>query len=82
MDLQKDEAWYVLFVSANHEAKVKAILEKQIGDKCKVIIPTRELRERKDRHWHNIKRKLFPGYVFIKTIMDIEFYYELKKYQT
>lgn len=78
MHLQEDELWYVLFVSTSQEEKVKSIIEKQIGDRCKVIVPTRELRERKNGKWYNIKRKLFPGYVFIKTIMDTEFYYELK----
>ena len=79
MYLQKDESWYVLFVNTNQEEKVKRILEKEIGDEYKFITPTRELRERKNGKWYKIKRKLFPGYVLIKGIMNIEFYYKLKK---
>ena len=79
MDLQKDEAWYVLFINANQEEKVKKVLEKEMEGECQVIIPTRELRERKNGRWYNVKRKLLPGYVLIKTIMDIEVYYKLKE---
>lgn len=79
MELQKDECWYVLFVNNNQEEKVKKILEKEIGDEYKFIVPTRELRERKNGKWYNVKRKLFPGYVLIKGIMNIEFYYKLYK---
>ncbi|MBU3159847.1 antiterminator LoaP [Clostridium frigoris] len=79
MHLKKQEAWYVLFVNTNQEEKVKKILEKEVGDEYKFIVPTRELRERKNGKWHNVKRKLFPGYVLIKGIMNIETYYKLKK---
>jgi transcriptional antiterminator NusG len=75
---KKDEAWYVLFVNTNQEEKVKGILEKEIGDKYKFIIPTRELKERKNGKWHYVRRKLFPGYIFIKTSMNIDMYYKLK----
>lgn len=76
---QKDEAWYVLFTNTNQEEKVKKILEKEMKDECQAIIPTRELKERKNGKWYNIKRKLFPGYVLIKTIMNTEIYYKLKR---
>lgn len=79
MYFQKDEAWYVLFVNTNQEEKVKKILEKEMEDKYKFIVPTRELRERKNGKWNNVKRKLFPGYIFIKANMNIEVYYKLKK---
>ncbi|BCZ47109.1 transcription termination/antitermination protein NusG [Clostridium gelidum] len=79
MHFQKDEAWYVLFVNTNQEEKVRKILEKEMGDKYKFIIPTRELRERKNGKWHNVKRKLFPGYVLIKAMMNAEIYYKIKR---
>ncbi|AGF56339.1 transcriptional antiterminator NusG [Clostridium saccharoperbutylacetonicum] len=78
MYFKKNEAWYVLFVNTNQEEKVKGILEKEIGDKYKFIIPTRELKERKNGKWHYVRRKLFPGYIFIKTSMNIDMYYKLK----
>lgn len=78
MYFQKQEAWFVLFVNANQEEKVKKILEKQIGDDYKFIVPTRELRERKDGKWYNVKRKLFPGYVLAKGIINMEVYYKMR----
>jgi len=79
LNQQEEEAWYVLFVCSNQEEKVKKILESEVGDAYKFIVPTRELRERKDGKWNTIKRKLFPGYVLIKGIMNIDVYYKLKK---
>jgi len=79
LNLQESEAWYVLFVKATQEEKVKKMLEKEVGEEYQFIVPTRELRERKDGKWHSVKRKLFPGYVLIKGIMNIEVYYKLKK---
>ncbi|MBU3127154.1 transcription termination/antitermination NusG family protein [Clostridium tagluense] len=79
MNLGKQEAWYVLFGSSNQEEKVKKILEKEAFGECKFIVPTRELRERKDGKWHTVKRKLFPGHVLIKGIINIEIYYKFKK---
>lgn len=78
MYLEKNEAWYVLFTNTNQEEKVKRILEKEMKDECQAIIPTRELRERKNGKWYKVKRKLFPGYVLIKTIMNTEIYYKFK----
>jgi transcriptional antiterminator NusG len=79
LNLQEKECWYVLFVNTNQEEKVKTILEKEVGDDYKFIVPTRELRERKNGKWHSVKRKLFPGYVLIKGIMNIDVYYKLKR---
>lgn len=79
MYFQKQESWFVLFVNANQEEKVKKILEKEIGDEYKFIVPTRELRERKNGKWYNVKRKLFPGYVLTKCIMNIEVYYKFRE---
>ena len=79
MHLHEQECWYVLFVNTNQEEKVKRILEKEVGNQYQFIVPTRELRERKDGKWHNVKRRLFPGYVLVKGIMSIETYYKFKR---
>lgn len=79
MYFQKHKAWYVLFVNMNQEEKVKKILEKEMREEFRFIVPTREVRERKNGKWHNVKRKLFPGYVLINAIMNIEVYYKLKR---
>jgi transcriptional antiterminator NusG len=79
LHLHEQECWYVLFVCTNQEEKVKTFLEKEVGNQYQFIVPTRELRERKDGKWHSVKRRLFPGYVLIKGIMSIETYYKFKR---
>lgn len=76
---KNDEAWYVLFVNTNQEENVKKVLEREMGDEYKFIVPTRELRERKNGKWHKVNRKLFPGYILIKAMMNAEVYYKIKK---
>jgi transcriptional antiterminator NusG len=78
LHLHEEECWYVLFVNTNQEEKVKRILEKEVVNQYQFIVPTRELRERKDGKWHSVKRRLFPGYVLVKGIMSIETYYKFK----
>ena len=79
MHFQKHDAWYALFVNNNQEEKVKAILEKKMGEGYLFIVPTRELRERKSGKWQVIRRKLCPGYILMKANMNIDVYYKLKK---
>lgn len=68
-----------IIVNANQEEKVKRILEKEVGDEYEFIVPTKEFSERKNGKWHIVKRKLFPGYVLIKGIINIEVYYKFKE---
>lgn len=79
MKLQHKDFWYVLFVKTNQEEKAKKILEKELGNEFKAIVTTRELKERKEGKWRNIKRKLFPGYVLLKGNIDIDTYYKIKE---
>lgn len=71
--------WYALFVGSGQEEKTKKILENIFEDKIKIIIPQRELRERKDGKWSIVSRKLFPGYLLMKGNIDVETYYNIKK---
>ncbi|WP_105618944.1 antiterminator LoaP [Vallitalea okinawensis] len=72
------KAWYALFVLGGQEEKVKKSLDAEYGNEMEVIIPTRQLRERKAGQWYQVKRKLFPGYVLIKSKMTVETYYQIK----
>ncbi|TCK93129.1 transcriptional antiterminator NusG [Natranaerovirga hydrolytica] len=74
----KKEKWYALFVESNKEKKVKQLLEKTMAQDYKIIIPTRELKERKNGKWYHKKRKLFPGYVLIKGYIDTQAYHDIK----
>jgi len=73
------KSWHALFVLTGHEEKVKKALEKTFNDEMKVIVPKRELRERKAGKWHKAKRTLFPGYVLIKGKITLETYYRIEK---
>ncbi len=43
------------------------------------IVPKRLLQERKQGQFYDVCRTMFPGYVFVHTVMNKETYYELKK---
>ncbi|HBH13273.1 MAG: Transcription termination/antitermination protein nusG [Clostridiales bacterium 38_11] len=70
--------WYALYVLTGQEDKVRKILELAFGDQLKVIVPKRELKERKAGTWRIVKKNLFPGYVFLKGIISTETYYSIK----
>lgn len=72
------QEWYALFVVTGEEDNVKERLQYKFNDKFRVVVPKRELRERKDGKWETIVRTLFPGYVLINGSVDIGDYYEMK----
>lgn len=76
--MEERENWYAIYTVGNQEEKVKKILENLLGDKIRVIIPKRQLRERKDGLWHMVEKKLFPNYVLVKGDIDTKTYYEIK----
>ena len=82
-DRAKDANWYVVHTYSGHENKVKANLEKMVenrgmkDDIFEVAVPTEEYVETKaGKSKGKIKeRKLFPGYVLIKMIINDESWY-------
>lgn len=76
--------WYVVYTYSGYENKVKVTLEKTvenrgIQDKIQeVIIPMEEEIEIKDGKQKTSIKKVFPGYVLIKMIMDDETWYIVK----
>jgi len=77
----KKAKWYVVHTYSGHENKVKANIEKMvenrgmIDDIFEVAVPTEEYVETKDGKKKVKERKLFPGYVIIKMIInDISWY--------
>ena len=72
------ENWYALFVATGQEDKVKERLVYRFGDKIKILVPKRKLRERRGGTWVHIVRVLFPGYVLINGNIGVEEYYRLK----
>lgn len=80
--------WYVVHTYSGHENKVKVNIEKLalnrgMQDKIlDVVVPTEEVVEVKDNGQRKVKtRKLYPGYVIIKMIVDTDSWYLVRNTQ-
>ena len=79
----KNAEWYVVHTYSGHENKVKANLEKMVenrgmkDDIFEVAVPTEEYIETKPGKTKGKlkERKLFPGYVLIKMIINDDSWY-------
>ena len=77
----KEAKWYVVHTYSGHENKVKANLEKlvenrgNIDDIFEVAVPTEEYVDNKGGKKKVKERKLFPGYVLVKMIVNDESWY-------
>ncbi|MDO4383652.1 MAG: transcription termination/antitermination protein NusG [Eubacteriales bacterium] len=74
--------WYVVHTYSGYENKVKGNIEKMVEYRGmqdlieEVIIPTEEVVEVKSNGQRKVKtRKLFPGYVVIKMVVNNETWY-------
>ncbi|WP_058485980.1 transcription termination/antitermination protein NusG [Defluviitalea phaphyphila] len=77
-----DEAkWYVVHTYSGYENKVKANIEKVIGNRNmheliqEVVVPIQETVEIKNGKKRMVQRKVFPGYVLVKMIMTDDTWY-------
>ena len=76
--------WYVVYTYSGYENKVKATLEKIVENKGlqdkiqEIIIPMEEEIEIKDGKQKTSIKKVFPGYVLVKMIMEDETWYTVK----
>ena len=71
--------WHALFVVTGQEEVIKKALEDAFGDEVKLVVPKREIRERKAGKWRLVKRNLFPGYILLKGSITVEAYNRIKK---
>jgi transcription termination/antitermination protein NusG len=73
--------WYVVHTQSGYEKKVTANLEARIQsmnmeDKIfEIVIPTEEVDEFKNGKKQTVERKVFPGYLLVRCIMDDESWY-------
>lgn len=76
--------WYVVYTYSGYENKVKVTLEKLVENRGmqdkiqEIIIPMEEEIEIKDGKQKTSIKKVFPGYVLIKMIMNDETWYIVK----
>lgn len=84
-EIKKDLSnWYVVYTYSGYENKVKATLEKIVENRglqekiLEIIIPMEEEIEIKDGKQKTSIKKVFPGYVLVKMIMEDETWYAVK----
>jgi transcriptional antiterminator NusG len=76
--------WYVAHTYSGYENKVKANIEKLVENRdmqeaiVDIKIPMEEVVEVKDGVKKNVLRKKYPGYVFVKMIMNDETWYIIR----
>jgi transcription termination/antitermination protein NusG len=88
-DVAEDEQplaeWYIMQCYTQQEYKVQAAIERLIDEKnfekkiLRVLIPEEETIEIKNNKRKERVSKIFPGYVFVKMLIDDEIYYELRR---
>ncbi len=81
MERAKRAKWYVVHTYSGYENKVKANIEKMvenrgmIDDIFEVVVPTEEYVDNRGGKKKVKERKLFPGYVLVKMIVnDVSWY--------
>jgi transcriptional antiterminator NusG len=73
--------WYVIQTYSGYENTVKATIEKTIENRqlqdviCEAQIPMETVTELTDNGPKTYERKLFPGYVLVKMVMNSETWY-------
>ncbi|MCL2593279.1 MAG: transcription termination/antitermination protein NusG [Defluviitaleaceae bacterium] len=73
--------WYVVHTYSGYENKVKANIEKIVETRNlhheieEVIVPMHDVVEVKNGQKKNVTRKVFPGYVLLKMVMNDETWY-------
>jgi transcriptional antiterminator NusG len=76
--------WYAVHTYSGYENKVATSIEnavenRRLGDLiCEVRVPTETVTEIKDSKKREVERKLFPGYVLIKMVMNDETWYVVR----
>lgn len=84
MSENKDIRWYVVHTYSGYENKVKADLEKtvenrQLSDRIvEIKVPMEETIEIKNGKKKVVQRKVFPGYVLVKMLVDDETWYVVR----
>ena len=76
--------WYVIHTYSGYENKVKVNLEKAIQNRgfedviLEVKVPMEETIEVKNGKKKHVQKKMYPGYVMVKMILDDETWYVVR----
>jgi len=76
--------WYVIHTYSGYENKVKANIEKTVGNRhledeiLDVRVPMEDVQETKNGVTRMVQRKMFPGYVLVNMVMNDETRYVVR----
>ena len=76
--------WYVVHTYAGYENKVKANLASRISSMAMedkifdVVVPTEEVMELKQGKKQLVQRKVFPGYILVRMLLDDDSWYVVR----
>ena len=76
--------WYVLHTYSGYENKDKNSLEKVVESNglqdsiLQIVIPVEESVEKNGDKIKKVSRKIYPGYVFVKMVMNDEMWYRVR----
>ncbi len=82
--MQEEAKWYIVHTYSGYENKVKANIEKSVENRgiehliLNVEVPLEDVVEEKNGSEQIVKRKVFPGYVMIRMIMNDESWYVVR----
>ncbi|MCD7807569.1 MAG: transcription termination/antitermination protein NusG [Lachnospiraceae bacterium] len=81
---ETEAKWYVVHTYSGYENKVKDGIESTIANRnlsdeiCEVMIPMEQAEEIKDGVTRHVERKMFPGYVLVKMIMNDDTWFVIR----
>ena len=76
--------WYVVHTNSGYENKVKATIEKYVDNRhledliLEISIPMETVTEITDNGPKDVERKVFPGYVLVKMVMNDETWHVIR----
>ena len=82
--MSEEAKWYIIHTYSGYENKVKANIEKSVENRgienliFDVQVPLEDVIEEKNGVEKVVKRKIFPGYVIVKMIMNDESWYVVR----
>ena len=78
---ENEAKWYVVHTYSGYENKVKSTLETTVENRGmkdliqEVRVPVEKVTEIKDNKPKEVERKIFPGYVIVKMVMNDDSWY-------
>lgn len=83
--MDETSKWYVVHTYSGYEKLVVENIEKAIKNKnLKEIIqearvPTQKIKELRNGEYRNVEKKLFPGYVLVKMVLNDDSWFVIKQ---